>query len=416
MQSHGDKMKLEPAAHLIEEGAASMVFAGSATRAIAPRRESYDVIVIGGGQAGLSVGYYLARTGLRFTILDAHERIGDAWRKRWDSLRLFTPAKYDGLHGMRFPAPRNSFPTKDQMADYLEAYAKWFSLPVRTGTRVDRLYRRGSRYVVVSGSLELEADQVVVAMADYQRHTVPAFAAELSSDIVQMPSSEYRNLAQLKPGGVLLVGAGNTGADIAVETARAGHPTWLAGPDVGHLPFRLENVVARNLVLPLLFKVVFHRLLTLRTPLGRKAQPKGRHKATPLIRVKPKDLAALEVRRVARVSGVRNGRPLLEDGHTLDVANVIWCSGYEPGFDWIELPVFGERGKPRHEGGVVESEPGLYFVGLQFLYAMSSSMIHGVGRDAARIVRIMQAHRDDDVSTEGRLLETSPRNEQLARS
>jgi putative flavoprotein involved in K+ transport len=389
-------MTLEPVAHLLEEGAASMALAGRVPGGGPAKRESYDVIVIGGGQAGLSVGYYLARAAMRFTILDAHERVGDAWRKRWESLRLFTPAKFDGLHGMRFPAPRNSFPTKDQMADYLEAYAKRFRLPVRLGTRVDRLYRRGDRYVVASGSLELEADHVVVAMADYQRHTVPAFAAELSTDIVQMPSSAYRNLAQLKPGGVLLVGAGNTGADIAMETARAGHPTWLAGPDVGHVPFRLENIVARNLVLPVLFKLVFHTLLTLSTPLGRKAQPKGRHKATPLIRVKPKDLAALEVRRVPRVSGVHNGRPQLEDGRTLDVANVIWCTGYDPGFDWIDLPVFGDDRKPRHDAGVVQSEPGLYFVGLQFLYAMSSSMIHGVGRDAARIVRTIAARIDED--------------------
>ena len=411
MTTHGGTTNANAVAHLIEEGAAAMALTDGVGRRAATARKSFDVIVIGGGQAGLSVGYYLARAGVRFTILDAHERIGDAWRKRWDSLRLFTPAKFDGLHGMRFPAPRNSFPTKDEMADYLEAYAKRFRLPVRLGTRVERLYRRGSRYVVASGSLELEADHVVVAMADYQRHTVPAFAAELSREILQVPSSEYRNLAQLKPGGVLLVGAGNTGADIAMETARAGHPTWLAGPDVGHVPFRLENIVARNLVLPVLFKLVFHNLLTLSTPLGRKAQPNGRHKATPLIRVKPKDLAALEVRRVPRVSGVHNGRPQLEDGRTLDVANVIWCTGYDPGFDWIDLRVFGEHGKPRHAAGVVESEPGLYFVGLQFLYAMSSSMIHGVGRDAARIVKTIKARIDEDSAEQPSLGATSAGND-----
>ena len=192
--------------------------------------ESFDVIVIGGGQAGLAVGYHLAQAGLRFVILDASERIGDSWRKRWDSLRLFTPAKLDGLDGMPFPAPRNSFPTKDEMADYLEAYAARFQLPVRSGVRVeralqarhalcgqDRRARTGSR-PGGGGDGELPAPEG------------PAFAAALSAEIVQMHSSDYRNLAQLKPGGVLIAGAGNSGAELAMEAARGGHPTWMAGP------------------------------------------------------------------------------------------------------------------------------------------------------------------------------------------
>lgn len=385
MSRYGDTMTLEGAGRLIDEGTASMALAGLATRRPAPLRERYDVIVIGGGQAGLSVGYYLARAGLRFTILDANARIGDSWRKRWDSLRLFSHAKFDGLHGMPFPAPRNSFPTKDQMADYLEAYAKRFTLPVRNGVRVERLHERNGRFVAKAGELEFEAEQVVVAMADYQVPKVPEFASGLASDIVQMTSTEYRNPGQLKPGGVLLVGAGNTGADIAIEAACNGHDTWLAGPDVGAVPFRPEGSFASHVLMPALFRIVFHRLLTLATPIGRKVRAKG-HRATPLIRVKPKDLEAAGVRRVPRVVGVRGGRPLLEDGWALDVANVIWSAGFHRGFEWIDLPVFGADGAPMHEGGVVESEPGLYFVGLTFLYAMSSSMIQGVGRDAARIV------------------------------
>src|SRR6188768_3596821 len=134
--------------------------------------EHFDVVVIGGGQAGLSVGYYLARQGVRFVILDAHERVGDAWRKRWDSLRLFSPARYDALVGMPFPAPDDSFPTRDEMADYLEAYAKRFKLPIRNGTRVDSLTERGGRYHIVAGELELVADQVIVAMANFQKPRV----------------------------------------------------------------------------------------------------------------------------------------------------------------------------------------------------------------------------------------------------
>jgi putative flavoprotein involved in K+ transport len=397
MSSDDDTMTLESAAYLIEEGNAAMTLVGLETRSPAPRRERYDVIVIGGGQAGLSVGYHLARAGVRFTILDANARVGDSWRKRWDSLRLFSHAKFDGLDGMPFPAPRNSFPTKDQMADYLEAYARRFGLPVRTGVRVERLYKCGGRFVARSGALEIEADQVVVAMADYQVPKVPAFAHELSHDIVQMTSTQYRNPAQLKPGGVLLVGAGNTGADIAMETARSGHPTWLAGPDVGAVPFRPEGIFATHVLMPVLFRAIFHRLLTLATPIGRRLRAKG-HRATPLIRVKPRDLAAAGVRRVPRVVGVRDGRPVLEDGWALDVANVIWSAGFHRGFDWIDLPVFGGDGAPAHERGLVEREPGLYFVGLTFLYAMSSSMIQGVGRDAARIVEAVTARIEPALS------------------
>ena len=383
-------MSLDAATNLIEEGAASMHLAERPPRHVTTRRERFDVIVIGGGQAGLSVGYHLARAGARFLILDENERVGDPWRRRWDSLRLFTPAKFDGLDGMPFPAPGNYFPTKDEMADYLEAYARRFQLPVRNGVRVERLFKRDGRYVVRAGALELEADQVVVAMAKYQHATTPAFAAALSSEITQLHSNEYHNLSQLRPGGVLLVGGGNSGADIAMEAARVGHKTWIAGRDNGQIPFRPERFWGRNLLGPLVIGFVFRHVLTVKTPLGRKARPVVLSKGGPLIRVKRSDLAAAGVERAPRVVGVCGGRPLLQDGRTLDIANVIWCTGFHPGFDWIDLPVFGDDGEPKHESGVVESQPGLYFVGLPFLHSMSSSMIHGVGRDAARIVEAIK--------------------------
>jgi len=363
----------------------------AATRAAQPNRESFDVIVIGGGQAGLSVGYYLAQTGLRFAILDANARIGDAWRKRWDSLRVFTPASLDGLDGMPFPGPRDYFPTKDEMADYLEAYAARFRLAVRTGVRVQRLYRRDGRFIVQAGAQEFDAGQVVIAMTGYQHGKLPAFASELARETVQMHSQDYRNVAQLQPGPVLLVGAGNSGADIAMETARAGHPTLLSGQETGEIPFRPDSVLGRHLLGPLLLRFAFHRVLTVRTPMGRKARPKLLHRGVPLIRVKARDLAKAKVQRVPRGVGVRDGKPLLADGRALDVANVIWCGGFHAGFDWIDLPIFDAHKDPQHRSGVVENVPGLYFVGLHFLHAMSSSMIHGVGRDAKRIVRAVAA-------------------------
>jgi putative flavoprotein involved in K+ transport len=363
-----------------------------------------ETVVIGGGQAGLSVGYHLARQGRPFVILESNERIGDSWRKRWDSLRLFTPARYNGLDGFPFPADDWSFPTKDEMADYLESYASRFDLPVRTGVRVDGLSRNGERFEVSAGEEKFEAENVVVAMADFQRPRSPRFGSELNPDIVQLHSLEYRGPSQLRAGAVLVVGAGNSGAEISLEVSRT-HRTWLSGRDTGHMPFRIEGVASRLLLSRLVLRFVFHRVLALSTPIGRRARPKMLSRGTPVIRVKPSDLSSAGVERVRRVVGVRDGLPLLEDGRVLDVANVIWCTGFYHGFSWIDLPVFGTEG-PIHERGVVESEPGLYFVGLEFLYAMSSAMVHGVGRDAEHVAnhiasRVSAASRDP-LSTSGR--------------
>jgi putative flavoprotein involved in K+ transport len=353
--------------------------------------EHVQVVVIGAGQAGLSVGYCLAQRGLSFVILESNARIGDSWRRRWDSLRLFTPAKYDGLIGLPFPAPPYSFPTKDEMADYLEAYARHFDLPVRTGVKVDRLWRDGAKYIVEAGDRRIEADHVVVAMATYQAPRIPEFAQSLDPAIVQLHSSRYKNPSQLKAGDVLVVGAGNSGADIAVDIAHS-HHTWLAGRHPGNIPFHIESRLARAL-LPVLFRVVFHRILTVDTPMGRKARPGFISKGGPLIRVKPADLAAAGVERTPRVAGVQDGRPLLANGRALDVANVIWCTGFHPGLSWIDLPkpVYGADGEPVHERGIVPGEQGFYFVGLHFLYSLSSTMIHGVARDAERIADTIKA-------------------------
>lgn len=396
--------RMAPGAELmVEPGTAFMRMAGMEASA-APRNASgrpagvaradatngagdgrYDVIVVGAGQAGLSVGYHLRRLGLSFVILEANERVGDTWRRRWDSLRLFTPAGFDGLDGLPFPARSDAFPTKDEMADFLEGYAAHFELPVVTGARVERLAHEGGRYVVHTARGRFEGDQVVVAMANYQAPRVPPFAGALDPSIVQIHSVDYRNPEQLGPGAVLIVGAGNSGSEIAVELSRQGRDVWMSGRDTGHVPFRIEGFAGRHLLVRLVLRGIFHHVLTLDTPLGRKVRPQMVSQGGPLIRVKPRDLAALGVRRVPRVAGVRHGRPVLEDGSEPAVSNVIWCTGFHPNFGWIDLPVFDDHGEPRHDRGVVTEAPGLYFVGLHFLYAMSSTMIHGVGRDAHRI-------------------------------
>ena len=351
-----------------------------ATSAAGPER--FETVIIGGSQAGLSVGYHLAKRRRPFVILDANERIGDSWRKRWDSLRVFTPARADGLAGRPFPGSPWSFPTKDEMGDYLEAYAQRFDLPVRTGIGVDGVSREGIRYVVAYGDQRIQTDNVVVATGACQNPWVPPFASQLDPGIVQLHSSQYLNPSQLREGGVLMVGVGNSGAEISFELSRT-HPTWLAGKEHGHLPVRHGSIPFR-----FLFRVVRflgYHVLTTSTPIGRKVRPKFLASGAPLIRVRPKEIAAAGIDRVGRVIGVRDGLPLIEGDQTLDVANVIWCTGFRPDFSWIHLPAFDEAGDPKHVRGVVPSEPGLYFVGLLFLYAAVSDVLPGVGRDAEYI-------------------------------
>jgi putative flavoprotein involved in K+ transport len=353
--------------------------------------ERFETVVVGGGQAGLATGHHLARRGRPFVILDAGQRVGDPWRGRWDSLRLFTPAAYSGLPGMGFPAPAWHYPTKDEVADYLETYAARFQLPVRPGVAVDGLTRRGEQYLVTAGERRFEADNVVVASGAYHTPRVPAFAAELDPAILQLHSSGYRRPSQLREGPTLVVGAGNSGAEIALELAGR-HPTWLAGKESGHVPFRIEGAAARYVFQPLLFRVVGHRVLTVDTPIGRRLRPRLLAHGAPLVRVRPKDLAAAGIQRVPRVVGVRDGHPLMADQRVVEVANVIWCTGSGPDFSWIDLPVFGEReDEPVHHRGVVASQPGLYFVGLSFLYAMSSGFLPGVDRDAEHVVQAILA-------------------------
>lgn len=352
--------------------------------------ERVQVAVIGGAQAGLAVGYHLKRAGLSFVILDAEQRVGDSWRKRWDSLRLFSPARYSGLPGMRLPLHGRDWPTKDQMGDYLESYADRFELPVISGARVTRLTRAEAGFLIEFGPNRIGADQVVVAMSSYQQPRVPVFANDLNPDIVQLHSSGYQNQSQLAAGNVLVVGAANSGSEIALECARH-RPTWLAGNLPPVVPFRIETAGARYLFVDLI-RFLGHYVLTIDTPMGRKLRPKALHSATPLIRVKPDDLLQRGVRRVGKVTGVRNGLPIVEGGEALEVRNIIWCTGYSSDHSWIELPIFDEQGDPLHHAGV-SVQPGLYFVGLHFLYSMTSGLINGVGRDAERIVKAIVARK-----------------------
>jgi putative flavoprotein involved in K+ transport len=359
--------------------------------------ERFETVIVGGGQAGLAVGYHLTRRGRSCVILDANDRIGDSWRKRWPSLRLYSPARAAALPGMRFPAPSHSFPSGHDMGDYLETYAREFALPVRTGIAVDGLERNGDGYVVMAGDRRYEAENVVVATGVFQHdHPVtPAFAAELDPGIRQLHSADYRSPAQLQAGPVLVVGAAHSGGDIAYEVARAGHPTLLSGRDTGQIPFDIEGRGAR-VVFPLL-GFVATRILTVSTPIGRKARPVIRAHGGPLLRVKRTDLEAAGVERVVeRAVGVEDGKPVLADGRVVDAANVIWCTGFRNEYGWIRLPLpLDADGFPEQKRGAVPSSPGLYFVGLPFLHSFASMLIIGAGRDGEKVAKHILSHRSE---------------------
>ncbi|PRZ44384.1 putative flavoprotein involved in K+ transport [Antricoccus suffuscus] len=347
--------------------------------------EYVETVVIGAGQAGLAVGYHLRQIDRKFLILDGNVRVGDGWRRQWDSLRLFSPASHDALPGMRFPAPKWSYPGKDEVADYLEQYAAAFDLPIRLESTVDSLVASADGYVVTVGAHQIETSNVVIATGGLGRTPyIPAFADRLDPGILQLHSSEYRRPAQLRPGPVLVVGASHSGCDLAYELAPH-HPTTLCGRDPGQIPVHLDSPMTR-VIFPVVAFVEGH-VLTRRTPMGRRAKTHVRDHGAPMLRVKRRDLLARGVKRVTeRVTDARGGLPLLADGTVVQVANVLWCTGFRQSFDWVDVPVFDDDGWPVENRGVTES-PGLYFSGLSFQYAFSSMLIDGAGRDAAYVVR-----------------------------
>ena len=353
--------------------------------------DRFETVVIGGGQAGLITGYALKQHDIDYVILDGSERVGDAWRSRWESLRLFTQSFINGLPDMEFPGDRNAFVSKDQVADYLEHYATSMELPLRLNTRVERLWHDGDRFAIEAGDTTFRSRNVIVAMADYQKPAIPPFASKLDPGIIQMHASEYKNVAQLQNGPVLVVGLGNSGADIAIDIAKD-HETIVSGTESGSVPFKIEGRFGRTIGTRLV-RFAMVRVLNTSTPIGRRARPKLMEQGPPLVRVRPKELEEAGVTRVGRTTGVENGKPVVGEGQTLEVSNVIWCTGYRPGFDWIDIPVFDAQRLPIHQRGIVTDAPGLYFVGLFFLHSMWSETITGVQPDVQHIIRHLVEHR-----------------------
>jgi Predicted flavoprotein involved in K+ transport len=347
------------------------------------KRSYFPVIIVGGGQAGLAIGRELKKARSEFLILEAASRIGDSWRKRWDSLRLFSSAQHSSLPGLPFPDNPQSYPTKDQVADYLTDYAQLEHLPVQLNTKVLSLDRLGERYLLTTKSKLFECDQVVIATGPYQKPRVPQWSGELNSEIVQIHAGDYKNPSQLAEGDVLVVGAGNTGAEIAVETSKAGHQVWLSGRDVGQIPRFLRRLGNGSF-----FWFLATRVFTMSTPIGRRIHSSLRAgHGGPLVNIRAHEIASAGIKRIGRVVGTREGLPLLDDDRTLQVRNVVWCTGFGLDFSWVRLPIFAADGYPNHDRGRVTSESGLYFLGLPFQHSMSSTLIGGVGRDAKHLAR-----------------------------
>ena len=345
-------------------------------------RTDFHTLVIGAGQFGLATGFYLSRAGVDYTILEGGTRVGDRWRNRWDSLRLFTPTRYNSLPGLPFQTSNTEDwyrPTKDETADYLESYANHFSLPIRYGVRVKKVDWEGGRYVVITDNDQrFRADNVIVTTGFFNKPKVPGFARDLDPSIVQLHSSQYVNPGQLNDGDVLVVGAGTSGCEIAIELVQS-RRAYLAGDDHGRVPARVLGIHVFWL-----FPFISGRPNT--SFIGRKFHKSVSEKGWPLVRFTYGDVTATGVERVPRVSGVIDGRPVLENGQIPNVSNVIWGTGFLPDFSWINLPIFGKDGNPLHNRGIVEGARGIYFVGLPFQYAENSTLLYGAARDAKHVV------------------------------
>ncbi|NTU19629.1 NAD(P)-binding domain-containing protein [Brevibacillus sp. HB1.2] len=336
----------------------------------------YDVIVIGGGQAGLALGYALKRKNRRFVILEQNKRIGDSWRQRYDSLVLFTPRKHNHLPGLAFPGKPHTLPNKDDAADYLEMYAKHFELPVILGTTVLELSHAGSRFQVRTRDSLLFANQVVIATGPFHTPYIPAIANSLDPSIRQWHTAQYKNESQLIDGPVLVVGSGNSGAQIAVELATHRPVVFSQGESRSYLPLFIFGK-------PIFDYMRAFGLLDVprSTWLGQKLS----QSPDPIFGYKKQvqELSRLgALRLVSRAVQMNGNTATFADGTKATFNNILWATGFRPNYDWLNVPnVLDSDGRPIHQRGITKV-PGLSFLGLPWQHTRGSALMGGVGNDA----------------------------------
>ncbi len=335
--------------------------------------ERFDVVVVGGGQAGLAMGYHLARQRRRFVILEAASEPAAAWRARWDSLRLFTPARYDGLPGLPFPGDPDRYPTRDEVVDYLVGYARHFDLPGELDSRVLAVRRSGDAgYVVELADRSYEAAQVVVATGPFQTPVLPAIAADLDPAVVQLHSVDYRGPGVLPDGPVLVVGGGNTGFQIAAELAATREVHLAIGSRQTPLPQRL---LGRDLFRWLEATGLMRR--TVDSRVGRRMKDRDT-----LIGSTPRGVRRLGVTLHGRATSASGASVGFADGTHVTPSAVVWATGFRLDHGWIDVPVFDDAGRVRHARGVTDA-PGLFFLGLPWQHTRGSALLGWVQHDAA---------------------------------
>jgi putative flavoprotein involved in K+ transport len=349
---------------------------GAAAPAPAPAggETDVDVLVIGAGQAGLALGWHLRQQQRSFLLVDAGPEVGHVWRSPWDSLRLFTPAAYDALPDLPFPAPADCYPGKDEVADYLCGYATTFELPVRLDTRVTRLRQDGGRYVADTSTRTVTARQVVVATGPFQTPHTPAVADRLADDVVQLHSSSYRNPAQLPDGPVLVVGAANSGLQIVLELAATRPVTLATGSTPPMLP---QRFLGRDLFWWLTRTGALAK--TGDSPIARRMRRTG----DLVIGTRPRDLTRAGITRRPRLIGAEGHTARFADGTSCEIATVIWATGYRPDHSWLDLPgVLDDAGNVRPTRGLT-TRPDLAFLGLPWQHTRGSALLGFVQHDAA---------------------------------
>ena len=355
------------------------------------QRLTYGTIIIGGGQAGLAAGYFCKEAGQDFIILDAAMVTGDSWRARWDSLRLFTPAGVNGLPGMPFPGNPDYFPTKDEVADFLLSYKQKFHLPVLYGQGVTSVMHGPVGYQVRTANSIFFAHNVIVATGAYHQPKIPSFSRDLNRSIKQVHSSRYTNAADLPTGDVLVVGAGTSGLQIAMDLRADGRTVTVAG----HPTPRIPDIILKYFQKPFLWFA--GNVLTTRTPMGRKLAHamKVEGKGAPLIRISMDEATKAGIRHVKRIAGQDNGMPITENGGKLDIVAIVWATGFTPDYSWLQLPgCVDQQGYPIADRGISVVH-GLYFVGSTFQYSLQSTWLGGIAPDARYVVRQLVKRQTD---------------------